>query len=164
MTVLKFERPKLHLLVWAIFICYERVVGFSVYGRFANFWNYIAAYLIDITFFYINAHLVFPNAYKKNKFVYHRLFLMIVAEITIYISCKYFFLFLFGLLNVPAAPRFTTHGFFISYYLIRFTFLLGLSTGYWFASTTLLNQKKIEELERSQLQNQLEHQELEKTL
>jgi two-component system LytT family sensor kinase len=164
MSILKVERPGLHVLIWGIFISYERIASFIANGRFANLWNYIAAYPIDIAFFYVNACVVFPIAYKKSKSFSYRLPLMITAEISVYILYKYAILYLFGFLGIPYAPKFSTHGFFISLYLFRSIFLLGLSIGYWFALTTFENQKRIEELERSQLQNQLEHQELEKTL
>ena len=67
MKILKFEKGRLHILAWIVYIVYERLSMFYVIGRFANFWNYVAVYLVDITFFYFNAHIVFPNAVKEKK-------------------------------------------------------------------------------------------------
>ena len=121
-------------------------------------------YLVDIIFFYLHAHIVLPWSFKGADFKYSRLALLVLLEFVMYMLCKYFFFFLFTYIHIPPAPKLVTHSVFICYFLFRLFFLLALSTGYWFALTTIRNRREIDDLERSQLENQLENQELGKTL
>ena len=161
---LHLDIPGRHIITWAVFIIYERAISYITYGVFPNIWAIVAYYLLDIVFFYFHAHIVAPRCYKGVKFLYSRLILFILAEFAVYILCRYAIYFLFIFIHLPPSPKLGTHGFFIAFVSIRLFFILGLSTGYWFALTTLQNRKKIDDLDRSRLQNQLEHQELEKTL
>jgi len=161
---LNFEMPGRHIIAWAVFIIYERAIAYLTWGVFPGIWAIVAYYLVDIIFFYIHAHIVVPRSYKGPKFLYSRLILLILAEFVVYILCRYSIYFLFKFIHLPPAPRLTTNSVFIALVSVRLFFILGLSTGYWFALTTLQNRKKIDELERFRLQNELEHQELEKTL
>ncbi|HZY37065.1 MAG TPA: histidine kinase [Mucilaginibacter sp.] len=164
MRSITLEKLKMHVIAWAIFIFYERAIAFSQWGRFPNFWAIFAYYLVDIIFFYIHAHIVVPRAYKGTKFLYSRLSLLILAEFVVYILTKYFIFYLFVFIHLPPAPILVKHSLFIAFAVVRLFFILGLSTGYWFALNVLRNRKKIDDLDLSRLQNQLEHEELEKTL
>lgn len=164
MKALKFKPNRAHFIAWAIFITYERLLTFHLVGHFANLWNYPVVYLVDISLFYFHAHILLPNASKGKKILFGRLIIMLCAELTVYISLKYAFHALFGLLKIPFAPVFINHIDFITVFLFRAIYLLGLSTGYWFALSSYYNNKKIDDMQRSQLQNELETQELEKTL
>ena len=164
MTTLKFENKRLHVIVWIAYIVYDRIYYFYVLGNFANFWDYVVYYFINISLFYINAHIVLPVALTSKQNKYLRLVGAVLAEAMIYIICRYAFLNLLNLFNIAPSPRFTTNRTFISNGIIRFVYFLGLSTGYWFALTTYYNRKKINDLEQTKLQDELNTQSLEKAL
>jgi len=164
MKSLKLELPGRHAVGWAIFILYERAIAYNTYGRFPDVRAIVVYYLIDIIFFYLHAHVVLPRAYKGQKLQYARLVVMVIAEIAAYILCKYLYYIILMYLQIPPGIIYVNFTIFIASFVFRLVYLLGLSTGYWFALTTIQNRKKIDDLERSQLQDQLEHQELEKTL
>ena len=164
MNTLKFENIRLHVIGWLALILYERLYLFFAIGHFANLWNYLAVYLVDISFFYFNAHIILPNATKERRILFGRLTIMLLAELIIYILTKYAVRAIFGLLKIPFVPPFTNNLNFILTFLFRAVYLLGLSIGYWFALTTYYHIRQINDMKRSQLQAQLENQELEKTL
>jgi len=164
MKSIKLESPRRHVVGWAIFILYERAIAYNTYGRFPDFRAVTFYYLIDIIFFYLHAHVVLPQAYKGQKLRYTWLVIMMLVEIAAYVFCKYLYYNILISLQIRPGILYVNFINFTAFFVIRLVYLLGLSTGYWFALSALQNRKKIDDLERFRLQNQLEHQELEKTL
>ena len=164
MKVLKFENLKLHIIVWLVFIIYERVYSCVLRGTIDNLWNYLFFYAINLSLFYFNAHIVLPTALAQQKYRYFKLFLMAVAEIGIYTILRYLSLYLLIAAHIDPYPPFISNQFFASGCIYRAVYYLGLSTGYWFALSTYYNAKKIDDLEQIKLQDEIRTQTLEKTL
>jgi sensor histidine kinase YesM len=164
MSALKLEKIQLHLAGWAAYIAYERSLYFFAIGHFANFWNYPALYIVDMGLFYFNAHFVLPNAIKEKKILFGRLIIFLCAELILYVAIKFSIRDLFWLLKIPYVPKIPDNITFIFANLFRAIYFIGFSTGYWFALTTYYHIRQINDMKRSQLQAQLENQELEKTL
>jgi two-component system LytT family sensor kinase len=164
MKTLKFENLKVHLIVWSIYICYEVLVVFTIAGKLANFPDFAGHYLLNIAIFYLNAHILLPNAINYNKKSYIRLVAMLLCEVIVYIFFRYLLLNFYSYFNIQISEPFTT----IRYFLIscswRGIYFIGLSTGYWFALSTIQNMKRIDDLENTQLRNELQNQALEKAL
>jgi two-component system LytT family sensor kinase len=164
MKMLKFENLQLHIKAWAAFILYERLYVAYYQGTPGSLVNSIAVYTVNIGFFYLNAHVVFPSAVAGQRVNYAKLILMILVEIIIYIFFKLFFIFIFKWLGLPTTPHYTSFTMFFYSIVTRALNLLALSTGYWFALSTYYNRKKIIQLEEVRLRDEVQTQTLEKTL
>jgi len=164
MKILKFENLKLHLIVWLVFIMYDRVYSCVLRGTIDNLWNYVIYYAINISLFYVNAHIVLPTALSRQKYPYLKLALLAIAEIIIYIILRYLFLDLLIAVHIDPYPPYISNQSFSSNCIIRVVYYLGLSTGYWFGLTTYYNAKKIDELEQIKLRDEIRTEILEKTL
>jgi len=164
LKTLKVENLKLHIIFWGIFIIYELSVSYSFGGQFSSIADYAAHYLLNIGIFYFNAHIVLPSAIRYNKKSYVVLFLLIIAELALYLGLKFLLLnFLFAV-NVYVSRPITNTRFFLVESIWRAVYFIGLSTGYWFALSTIKNRNKIADLENINLRNELQNQVLEKTL
>lgn len=161
---MKFDNLKLHVLVWVIFISYEVLVVYSISGQGANFWDYALHYLLNIFIFYFNSHIVLPNAVGNDKNSYVRLPLMIVGELLIYLLFRYLLVDLYQFLNIKITESVATVKFFIITSSFRGVYFIFLSTGYWFALSTIQNRKKIAALENMRLKQEIQNEQLEKTL
>ncbi|CAN5115611.1 hypothetical protein BH09BAC6_BH09BAC6_07660 [soil metagenome] len=164
MKTLKPEKLKLHFIFWAVFIIYELSVSFSFGGKFSSFADYAGHYLINISLFYFNAHIVFPNAISYNKKSYFILAISILAELAIYIVLKFLLLNFLPLLNVHVSRPITNTWSFMIESIWRAVYFIGLSTGYWFALSTIHDRERIADLENINLRNELQNQLLEKAL
>jgi two-component system LytT family sensor kinase len=164
MKTLKFENLKLHVIFWTIFIAYEVAVIFTFGGKFSSVPDYAGHYLLNIALFYFNAHIVLPNAINYNKKSYFLLPLSIIAELVIYLFLKILLIDSLLALHFYVSRPSTNSLSFLMESLWRAIYFLGLSTGYWFAISTIQNRKRIANLETQQLRNELQNQILEKTL
>jgi LytS/YehU family sensor histidine kinase len=87
-----------------------------------------------------------------------------LTELIIYTLLKYLLLDFYQFFNIEVIPPFVNDNNYIVQGIWRAIYFLGLSTGYWFAVSTINNRKKIADLENAQLKNELENQALEKAL
>jgi two-component system, LytTR family, sensor kinase len=164
MKTLKFENIKLHALCWTIFISYELLLTYVLAGRLSSFGDYTGHFLLNIVFFYFNAHILLPSVTGRGKLSYLLMPLAFCLEMFAYLAVKHFMLAIFDILHVEVYPPYTSVREFIATSIIRIVYFIGLSTGYWFALTTFKNRKTIADLENLQLKNEIQKQELEKTL
>jgi two-component system LytT family sensor kinase len=164
MKTLKFENLKLHLIFWIVFIVYDLAVFFSFGGKFSSFQDYAGHYLLNIGIFYFNAHIVLPNAINYNRKSYFVVPVLIIAELAIYIFLKFLMINLFIKLDVQISRPNTHSWSFVVESIWRAVYFIGLSTGYWFALSTIQDRKRIADLENIKLRNELQNQALEKTL
>jgi two-component system LytT family sensor kinase len=150
-----------HILLWILFIIYESIITIVVTGKFWTPLDYFNAYFINILLFYVNAHLVLPFSHKKPIYITAALILL---ELFCFVIIKFSFswtLFYFGI--IAGDPFKSIHTAF-SYTVWRFIYFMGLSTGYWFALNTIIERKKVSDLEKNKLLNQLQKEQLEKKL
>ena len=164
MKTLKLENLKLHFIFWAVFIIYELSVSFSFGGKFSSFPDYAGHYLINISLFYFNAHVVFPTAVAENRRSYFLLAILILAELAVYIFLKFLLLNFLPVLNVHVSRPISNLWSFTMESIWRAVYFVGLSTGYWFALSTIHDRERIADLENINLKNELQNQILEKTL
>ncbi len=164
MRVLKFENLKLHLIAWLVFITYDRAYSCILRGKIDNLWNYLLYYAVNISLFYINAHVVLPGALSRHKYRYYKVGVSIIIEIMAFVAVRFIFLYLIISVHIDPFPPFISYRFFVTNSIFRAVYLVGLSTGYWFALSTYYNAKKIDDLEQAKLQDEIRNQTLEKTL
>ncbi len=151
-------------MFWGVFIFYEVAFIVTYIGKFSSFPDYAGHYLINIWIFYFNAHVVFSTALNNKRKSYFLLVLLIIAELAIYLALKYLLIYLFHVFNVSIDRPFINNRLFILDSLWRAVYFIGLSTGYWFALSTIQNRKRIADLENKHLRNELQNEILEKTL
>jgi len=164
MKVLKFENVKLHIIFWSVYIIYEMAVIYILFGRLSSFGDYLGHYILNIGLFYFNAHILLPSLTGRGKKSYFLVPIGIIMQMVIFIIFKFLIHYLYDYLNISVYPSFTTNKDYAVSSMFRGIDFMGLSIGYWFALTTFQNRKKIADLETIQLKNELQKQELEKTL
>jgi len=164
MKNIRLKDLKLHVIFWAIFITYEIVLVYSVVGRLSSLGDYVGHYFLNIGLFYFNAHFVFEWTINEKRKNYFLLVLLIVLEIIAYLILKRGLYYIYDIFKTSITPPYTTPKAFIQQSIWREVYFILLSTGYWFALTTIKNRKKISDLENIQLRNELQNQVLEKSL
>jgi len=164
MKIVKFKNLKLHVIIWLVFIAYDRVYSCVLRGKIDNLWNYLIYFAVNITLFYINAHVVLPTALSRQRYRYFKIGILIVTEIMAYTAVRFLFLYIVVSVHIEPFPEFSTNTAYLANCIIRAVYYLGLSTGYWFALATYYNAKKIDDLEQIKLQDEIRTQTLGKTL
>lgn len=152
---------RIHILLWALFILYESSISFVLGGKFWTPVEYLNTYLINITLFYVNAHITLPYASKRPIYIVILLILLELIVCTTLRFCLSTTLFHFKI--DPVDPSKDMYISFIKT-VWRFIYFMGLSTGYWFALNTIAHRKEISDLERDQLLAKLDKQDLAKQL
>lgn len=155
----KFYRA--NVFVWTIFITYEILLVYFLKRQFSSFSEYFYTYFMNIALFYSNTYIVWPRIYKKP--IYFAL-IYILLEFVAYAALKVIFTQLYYILGISEIGLHTSLETLVAGTLYRFIYFVGLSTGYWFALNTIAQQKKISNLEKAELLNELQQQQLEKQL
>jgi two-component system LytT family sensor kinase len=162
MKFLPVTNIKAHVFAWSMFITYEVVFSLPLTNwQFANLWDYFAHYALHISLFYFNAHVALASAINQNKKSYFLYFLLVIAQLLVYLLLKYLILYSFIYFQIPLTPPFKNNSNYISTGIIRAIYFIGFSTAYWFALTTLQNRKRIAEMESSRLKDQISRRVLE---
>ena len=164
MKVLKFENMKIHIVFWTVFIAYELLYVFILYDTISSFGDIFSHYLLYIVLFYFNAHIVFPSLTINKTRIVFLLPVGIILELLFFLILKTALYRILIVFNIPIRPPYSSEKEFVTSTIVRGISFIGLSTGYWFALSTFENRKKIADLETIQLKNELQKQELEKTL
>lgn len=155
---------KWHLLFWVLFIAYEVFVAYSANGGFSRTIDYITFYIINIGLFYLTAAIIVKNS-PGGKPNYVKIVLFIVLAMVVYIAVKYYIPLLYVSMGVY---KHNTKG--LSFYaalsaaLFRGVYFIGFATAYALSRLTLTSLKRIAELDKQSLQNQLEQETLQKDL
>ncbi|MBB5620539.1 sensor histidine kinase YesM [Pedobacter cryoconitis] len=156
----KFYRTD--IFVWAMFIAYEVLLVYFLNGRISPIADYISAYAINISIFYINTYIVWPLIYKKPIYIG---IAFILLEFIGYLflrlaSAEIYFILGFSKTNTASTLTF----YLIASITYRFIYFIGISTAYWFALNMISQRKEISDLEKSILLDQLNQQQLERKL
>lgn len=154
---------KYHFMVWTIFIFYESIILGFYSGNFAKFENYAIHYIINIFFFYLNAHFTLPKAFLHRKARILRMLFFVVLELSFYllviITVDSFLLRYTNILNIT---KIDTH-----YYLggiFRGLYFIGFSSGYFFLIKYNEENRRADELEKLRLTNIIKEQQIEQEL
>jgi len=137
-------------MAWVFYMVYETLsIGFA-FNSFGSPITYISHYLVFIAFFYLNADWLLPLSLKNKRAIFWAVPLMMTLQAVAYITCQYFVSYILSELKVTKTPLILNSSLILrnSY---RAMFYLGLSSGYYFLRTYLLERKRTEELEREKL-------------
>ena len=153
----------IHAVCWMLFISYE--VGVSWYfGEHSTIFEYACFYVLDILFFYFNAHFVFFKFTPSGSFSrYIILIVAILSELTIYtyISTTLNNAFMqmrdfqvFTSIKTPVLIMSVSRG----------VYFLGLSIAYWAVLRTIKAVKTSQNAQLNQLRSLRENERLEKDI
>lgn len=138
----KFRFLKFHIAFWLAMIIYEVPLSALIFGYWANFWDYFFHYLINITLFYFHAHITlkkFKNGALINiGLIFIELLSGLSANVLIVIAFYQMGIFL-------VYDKLSSLFFIASAY--RFTFILILSTAYWYMLNRFQHLEKIHQQE-----------------
>lgn len=139
-----------HCVTWLVFIAYEVSFVLILNPSKTPWWQYTGNYALNIFLFYFNAHIVFYYAYRSNKTIVLLLFLL-PFELVLHIIVKYWLELLYNYIqNDTSSVEFNK--IFILSCIWRSIYFIGISTGYWFATMSINNIKKINQLNVEKLQ------------
>lgn len=154
---------KRHLLFWLIFISYETSAIYFMGHGFAPLKDYLIHYFLNISLFYSNALLVLKHAYGKPSFFAKGTFWGL-SVLVVYLGIKYLLNLLFVATGTYTSDEIGDLTSFFGKSIWRALYFIGLSTTYVFIVSTVLQRKRISNLELSQLKDRLEQQKLEQNL
>jgi sensor histidine kinase YesM len=154
---------KPHIIFWALFASYEILVTYSLTFKFAPLLDYITYYTFNISLFYIHAQWISKNS-SGNKFFNTSVVVFTLIELIIYLIVKYLLTLLYIKLGIYLPTQLTGIWIFIRASVWRAVYIIGLSTAYGFAITTLNSRKQVADLQLSELQTQIDQERLEKEL
>lgn len=160
-----YQHYKVHLICWSIFISYEILVIGVLSGGFSSFLDYFIHYTFNILLFYCHAKLVLPFALQKSKLRFWLAPLLVVCEILAYI-------FIIHGAEILATQYFQAKmqrpvGFdylFILRAAWRAVYFMSFATGYYYLENYLQERRFKEEVERQQLHQIIEIQNLQHEL
>jgi two-component system, LytTR family, sensor kinase len=142
-----------HLFGWILFTGYEVSFVILITGGKGNhnIWaDYVFPYLVNISFFYFNAHFVFNYCIGRKKNNYIFLVLFIIAELILYLIAMSVGAFLMGTRATPLFSIATENEkLALIRQLWRGIYFIGLSSCYWFVIQAIARQKKINQLKRN---------------
>ncbi|SDF46107.1 Histidine kinase [Mucilaginibacter pineti] len=160
-----FQKYKLHLLIWALFIFYETVVIGLVFNIFGHPITYIAHYTVNLFLFYLHGDLLFPWALKERKAVFWRIPFILFLEVTCFILVSYAIDKSLMFWHIMAAEeQFHLNFHYCLKISYRCLYFLGFATGYYFLITYIKERKKTSELETQHLNDIINNQKSEQEL
>ena len=131
---------KVHLICWLVFIAYEILVAGMISGQYANMVYYISFYGLNISLFYLHAHVVLPKSFAKGKKTIWRLPFLFSIEITAYVGITVLLSYGLEVLHLRKSPLQLDSRFFITT-IWRSGLFLMFSSGYYFLRTYLQRAK-----------------------
>jgi two-component system LytT family sensor kinase len=150
---------QIHIICWALFICYEVLFVVSVTGQSSPFIGYVLYYIINIAFFYLHANYAYPFIIRQKASLKYLLVVpYIVAELIIYII---FMIFIAYILNFVIHKPIEFNRLFFLRYTWRGIYFLFFSVGYYYMRLALKNGVLMANLEKERVNSLLQKQLLE---
>ena len=159
-----YEKYKLHLIIWGIYIIYEVFILGLISKIFKQPAVYVLIYIANISVFYIYSFFL-NKALTNGSLKVLKIFLLILCAIFVYIAATHLLGLLFvqiGFFKVDA-PLVLNIGFVLNC-IYRSLLFIGFATGYVYINKSFEERKKVEALERQNLITQIEKQALENDL
>jgi len=157
----KLKKYRIHIIAWAVFITYETVVIGFYSGTFGHPLTYAAHYLVIILFFYLHACRSLPWGLKQPKQILWRMPTIMILEILLFIAADYVVDFVLVKIHTLSGPVKTIHDLqYIMKTLYRCLYFILFATGYYLLETYLRERKRTNELEKRQLQDTIERQQI----
>ncbi|MDB4926568.1 sensor histidine kinase [Mucilaginibacter sp.] len=160
-----FDKYKLHLLIWALFIFYETIVIGLVSGIFGHPLTYIAHYTAAVFLFYLHADFFLPWALANKKSAIWRLPFILALEISGFVIVSYYLdkILIMGQIVRYDQP-FNISWLYVLKMLYRGSYFLGFATGYYYLITYIKEKRKTNELEKQHLKDIIYSQKAEQEL
>ncbi|QCR22334.1 sensor histidine kinase [Pontibacter sp. SGAir0037] len=152
----------LHALAWTAFIVYEMSMALVLNPTSNQWWEYASYYLVNISLFYLNAHVVLHYVLERSQRPL-LLLVLIPFELLLYTLVEYGLEHLLNVFRAVPKPIFVD-SFFVLKYIWRGVYFLGFSTAYWFFLHTLANNRRINLLQVQRLEAEKARSELERNL
>jgi len=130
---LVLAQPKIirHCLAWLVFISYEIAYVRFTAGIQASAFHFFVYYLLNIVLFYFNAHVVLDFAFFKTQRPYLVSFLLIVAELIVYLTIKFMMDFFLSQTHLSLSHQIQFTEKFIVLNIWRAIYFLGFSVAYF---------------------------------
>ncbi|RNL54172.1 histidine kinase [Pedobacter jejuensis] len=157
------KKYQIHLIAWAVFIFWESVIIGLIYGQFGNFSNYAIHYTLNISIFYVHAHVLMLSL-KNPKQAFWKLPVFMFLETIFFVGLIYGVdTLLFKYTHVfskemgePLTRALTV--------LWRCLFFMFFGTGYYFLISFINTKAEKERIERQRFRILLEKEKTEKEL
>lgn len=165
-THFKIHEIKLHATFWLIYIIYEVFILGLVSNQFKPVEVYVLVYFGNISVFYLNAYLFRKILKFNNRILFAtNILLLLLIDVVYYTLITYALILFFKLFGLMESNRSALYDInFILSCIYRSLLFIGYSITYVFISKSFEDQKKVQELERVNLENQIERQALENNL
>lgn len=155
---------KIHFVVWFLFIIYE----WALVGLMNKLYPHPLVdplhFLINICFFYVNAHYTLPFFLKKKRGVY-LLLPGLILQIAVYILLHFSLdKILIATEVIQLKKVYVLNWAVVIRNLYRGIYFLGFSTGYYFLRNYIQERKRAEELEQDKLKAIIKHQQMQQEL
>jgi two-component system LytT family sensor kinase len=154
-----------HALGWALFIFYEVSFVTLILGNKGGsvLYDYVLPYAVNIGLFYFHAHVTLPVSFMDKRRKYHYFILLVIAELAVYLGLMGFIGRvgrdsaddIFGQLMQGNPRRLLNH-------LWRGIYFASFSSAYWFVLRNMASERKVLQLEKQQMQHQIDKNNLEK--
>ncbi|OAQ41977.1 hypothetical protein A5893_02330 [Pedobacter psychrophilus] len=148
------KQLKFHVIFWAALITYEIPLAGILSGRWGSIWDYILHYIFYILLFYFHSEIALRK-FKKGLYIN---FILILMELLLSYAINWLIYFLLMRLGVITIIKTPSSILFIMASTYRFSFILLLSTSYWYMNSRIKKLRIItfqkEELHQKTLDNE----------
>ncbi|WP_162056265.1 sensor histidine kinase [Pontibacter pamirensis] len=151
-----------HALAWAVFILYEVTMALVQNSAKTMWWEYGGYYLINISLFYLHAHLVMDDALEK-EWLPALLVILVPLELGWYVASEHLLEKLLNLYRSVPEEIVLDTSFFLRHIWQGASFI-SVSTAYWMVLNIIKRNKVISQLKVQQAEAEREKAELEKDL
>lgn len=159
----KFSSLKIHVVFWFSFIIYETAVGLAFGGNLSPWYDYFVYYGLNIMLFYIHVAILF-KAISQDRINFIRIVTYIFLELICYLILKRAFISILNIFGIDLSVTKESVYTFLGNSIWRAIYFMGLSTAYAYILLTMASKRKIMELDKRALMDQLEMEQLEKNL
>jgi len=138
----KVKKYRIHILCWFLFIFYELAVVITLIDDTSSFLAYLIFYSLNISLFYFHSDFVFPKAVKKSESIYWRLPLLVIAELSFFVTLTFGAnVFLNDVLHVNQNEDVTYDALFLMNLAWRGFYFILYSTAYFYIKRYIAKQK-----------------------
>jgi two-component system LytT family sensor kinase len=139
-----------HWVWWLLYIIYELFIFYYSTGRISGIAKYLLFYGLNIILFYVH-YYVLSSALGGNRNRYVRLAVLVIAELSVFLTIKVAFDLLYLQAERPQDDQWLMIRKLAALDLYRSLFFVGLSSLYWAASNISNFERRTKEAEIRQL-------------
>gem|GEM_PF-358268 len=120
-----------HLLIWLIFISYEMAFLHFTAGFKSSYFKAAIFYILNISLFYLNAHVILDFAFFRTKTPYFIATILIFIELVFYLIIKLILDLLLAKGHIFSSDSFNLKELYLFTNIWRGLYFIGLSIAYW---------------------------------